>query len=96
MRAEGDTTGEERPGEAEASEDEPGLEQRLTRLDQIVRRLEGGEVKLEEGLRLFEEGVRHVRMAERLLARAELRVEELLGEGEEATRERFEEEGTEG
>lgn len=64
--------------------DEPTLEDRLRRLDGIVAELEGGEVELEKGLSLFEEGVRHIREAESLLARAELRVEELVGEGEGA------------
>ncbi len=67
----------------------PSLEDRLRRLDQIVARLEGGEVELEEGLALFEEGVGHVRQAEALLARAELRVEELVGEGSTARAQPF-------
>lgn len=60
------------------------LEDRLRRLDRIVAELEGGEVELEKGLALFEEGVGHIREAEALLARAELRVEELVGDGEGA------------
>jgi exodeoxyribonuclease VII small subunit len=71
----------------------PSLESRLRRLDEIVARLEGGELELEEGLALFEEGVRHVREAEALLARAELRVEELVGEGDAARTRPFEGEG---
>lgn len=58
------------------------LEERLRRLDEIVAGLEGGEVELEHGLALFEEGVGHIREAEALLARAELRVEELVGQAE--------------
>lgn len=54
------------------------LEARLVRLDAIVAALEAGELPLETGLELFEEGVRHLREAEGLLARAELRVEELV------------------
>lgn len=68
------------PGEAEGvSEDTPTLEARLRRLEEILSRLEADEVDLERALELFEEGVRHVREAERILARTELRVEELLG-----------------
>lgn len=67
------------PGDGE--DEEPGLEERLGRLDEIVAALEGDEVNLDEALALFEEGVRHVRAAEKALARAELRVEELLDEG---------------
>jgi exodeoxyribonuclease VII small subunit len=67
---------------AEASPDDLSLEERLRRLDRIVATLEGGEVELEQGLELFEEGVGHIRAAEALLSRAELRVEELIGEVE--------------
>lgn len=69
------------------------LEDRLRRLDEIVNRLEGGQVELEAGLALFEEGVRHVREAEALLSRAELRVEELVGEAESARTRPLEGEG---
>lgn len=55
------------------------LEERLRRLDEIVSALESGDVELDRGLELFEEGVRHIRNAERLLAQAELKVEELVG-----------------
>jgi exonuclease VII small subunit len=43
-------------------------------------------VDLEQGLLLFEEGVRHIREAEGLLARAELRVEELVGDSDRRLR----------
>ena len=81
---EGRDVDEEGVGGSETGEEEPGLEERLARLDEIVSALEGDEVNLDEALALFEEGVRHVRAAEKALARAELRVEELLGEGEDA------------
>ena len=58
-----------------------GLEKRLKRLEEIVSALEADEVELERALTLFEEGVAHVRQAERILARTELRVDELLGDG---------------
>ncbi len=57
------------------------LEGRLKRLEEILARLESDEVSLEDALKLFEEGVGHVRDAERALAEAELRVEELLADG---------------
>lgn len=75
-------TNERDEGEREAEAEEPTLEARLRRLDEIVATLEGGDVELERGLALFEEGVRHIRQAEALLAQAELRVEELVGEAE--------------
>ncbi len=75
----------------EPREEEQGLESRLRRLEEILGRLEADEVDLERALELFEEGVRHVREAERILARTELRVEELLSD--ETVRPFEEEEG---
>lgn len=60
--------------------EEPTLEERLRRLEEIVSAMEGGEVDLDRGLGLFEEGISHIRSAEKLLADAELRIEELIGE----------------
>ena len=61
-----------------AATDDPGLEVRLKRLEQIVSALEADDLDLEKALALFEEGVAHVRAAEKILAEAELKVEELL------------------
>jgi exodeoxyribonuclease VII small subunit len=66
---------------AEASKSDLSLEARLRRLEEILARMESDQVPLEEALNLFEEGVAHVREAERVLAAAELRVEELLASG---------------
>jgi exodeoxyribonuclease VII small subunit len=66
---------------AETSGSELSLEARLRRLEEILVRMESDQVPLEEALDLFEEGVAHVREAERVLAAAELRVEELLASG---------------
>lgn len=78
----GDVDEAEAKGPQGDSGEELTLEDRLGRLDAIVSTLEGGEVELERGLALFEEGVRHIREAESMLARAEMRVEELVGEVE--------------
>jgi len=72
------------PGSDRDESEGPSLEARLRRLDEIVATLEGGDVELERGLALFEEGVKHIRAAESLLAQAELRVEELVGDQEDA------------
>ena len=40
------------------SKKDPGFEEALARLEEIVRKLEGGETPLDESLGLFEEGVR--------------------------------------
>lgn len=57
-----------------------GLEARLGRLEEIIRSLEQEELELENALALFEEGVGHVRKAEEVLTKAELKVDELVGE----------------
>jgi exodeoxyribonuclease VII small subunit len=67
------------------------LEARLRRLEEIVGQLETEELELDRALALFEEGVVHVREAENTLTGAELRVEELLGEGDELSTRPFEE-----
>ena len=72
--------------------DGPALEARLRRLEEIVGQLETEELELDKALALFEEGVGHVKEAESALAAAELRVEELLGEGEGGGKRPLEEE----
>jgi len=69
------------------------LESRLRRLEAIVGQLETEELELDRALALFEEGVAHVREAEKVLAAAELRVEELLGENGDLTTRPLEEGG---
>ena len=64
---------------AESDEKAPSLEERLKRLEEIVRSLEAADLDMEGALTLFEEGVEHVRGAEATLRVAELKVEELLG-----------------
>jgi exodeoxyribonuclease VII small subunit len=71
----------------------PSLEARLRRLEEIVGQLETDDLELDRALALFEEGVTHVKEAEGALAAAELRVEELLGEGEGEGTRPIEEEG---
>lgn len=73
------------PGDGAAGEAGGGLsvEERLRRLEEIVVKLEEEGLELDRALALFEEGVRLVKETEKALAAAELRVEELLGEGEE-------------
>ena len=59
-----------------------GLEGSLRRLEEILAKLESQDLELGAALELFQEGVEHIRRAEGLLAKAELQVEELLGDGE--------------
>ncbi|RJX33818.1 MAG: exodeoxyribonuclease VII small subunit [Desulfarculus sp.] len=63
---------------------EPGFEQSLQRLEQIVERLESEELELEESLALFEEGVKLAEACNRRLDEAEKKVSLLLKDREGA------------
>ena len=62
------------------------FEQAMSRLEEIVTRLERGECDLDESLRLFEEGAKLARSCSEILDRAEQKVTLLLNSqtGEEA------------
>ncbi|MGI6162391.1 MAG: exodeoxyribonuclease VII small subunit [Bacillota bacterium] len=51
---------------------------KLNRLEEIVKRLESGDLSLEESLLKFEEGIKLARELETVLARADSRVQEIL------------------
>ena len=55
-------------------EEKMNFEQSLARLDEIVRRMENGDVALEEALKLFEEGTALAASCNKLLDEAELKV----------------------
>ena len=57
---------------------EPGFDQLLVRLREVVQRLESGELSLEQSLQIYEEGVQLARRGQQLLATAEKRVEILV------------------
>jgi len=57
---------------------EPGFDQILTRLREVVTRLESGELSLEQSLQVYEEGVQLARKGQHLLTTAEKRVEILV------------------
>lgn len=80
--------------ERASESDELSLEKRLDRLEEIVAALEADDLELDRALALFEEGITHVRRAEKTLAETELRVEELLGDGEEGETGPFEQSET--
>ena len=63
---------------ASADPAEPGFDNVLARLREVVERLEGGNLSLEESLRVYEEGVSLARKGHELLDRAEKRVELLV------------------
>jgi len=62
----------------EAAKKELGYEEVIGRLEEVVKRLEAGNLPLEESLKSFEEGVGLVRLGEARLNEAEKRVEQLL------------------
>jgi len=63
---------------APAASPELGFDQILTRLREVVTRLESGELSLEQSLLVYEEGVQLARRGQHLLASAEKRVEILV------------------
>ena len=57
---------------------EKKFEDALTRLEEIVRELESGDLSLDVSLKLFEEGIKLSRVCNKRLEEAERRVEVLL------------------
>jgi len=72
------------------------FEEALKRLEEVVERLEGGDLPLEESIKLFQEGMALVRHCEGLLRAAEAKVEMLVKEGDEFRLEPFPEENGDG
>lgn len=54
------------------------FERKLTRLEEIVTKMEGGDLPLDESLKLFEEGVKHSRDCQKQLTEAEEKIKVLL------------------
>lgn len=70
------------------------FEQAMTRLDEIVRRLEKGDAALEDSLSIFEEGTALIKYCGKLLDDAEMRVVRLTkGADGEPVENPFDEEG---
>lgn len=55
------------------------FEKKLGRLEEIVQKMEKGELALEDSLKLFEEGVRLSRECQSQLTAAEAKVKQLTG-----------------
>lgn len=62
--------------------DTPSFEQALSELEEVVSRLEEGELPLDEALSCFEAGVRNAQRCRELLTQVEGRVELLLKDAE--------------
>ena len=60
------------------SDEAPRFEAALRQLEEIVQRLEKGELPLEESLKLYEEGIRLSRLCHQKLEEAEGRIEMLM------------------
>ena len=59
----------------------PSFEEALQQLEQIVQKLEKGELPLEESLKLYEEGIRLSRLCHGKLEEAEGKIEMLMKDG---------------
>jgi len=66
------------------AEQPASFETALKELEQIVTRLESGELPLEDALNAFEQGVQLARHGQQTLQQAEQRVQILLSEDQEA------------
>lgn len=55
------------------------FEKKLTRLEEIVQKMEKGDLALEDSLKLFEEGVKLSRDCHGQLTKAEAQVKKLVG-----------------
>lgn len=55
------------------------FEKKLNRLEEIVHKMEAGEMSLEDSLKLFEEGVKLSRECNKELTDAEQKVKKLVG-----------------
>ena len=62
--------------------DTVNFEASLKKLDQIVGKLESGDISLEDSVKSFEEGIGLVKECQKQLSEAELRVKKLLDNGE--------------
>jgi exodeoxyribonuclease VII small subunit len=68
-------------GRSVVPEETPSFEVALQKLEQIVQRLEKGELSLEESLALYEEGIRLSRLCHGKLEEAESKIELLVKDG---------------
>lgn len=75
---------EKKDGKARAKSEEPGFDERLGRLEELVRELEEGGLELEPAIERYQEGVALLKDCHGLLARYQRQVEELGREAEEA------------
>jgi exodeoxyribonuclease VII small subunit len=82
------------PSKKPEPEKKADFERSLTRLEEVVHKLEAADLSLDDAMKLFEEGVQLSRECQKQLADAEARVEILLKKADgKLTAEPFEPEG---
>lgn len=57
------------------------FEEAMSKLEEVVTKLESGELSLSEALALFEQGMGVARLCQQLLDQAEGKIEQLLADG---------------
>ena len=62
-----------------SSKQEPGFEEALAKLTAAVRELEEGNLTLDESLTRYEQGIRHLSQCQKILTKAERKIEILSG-----------------
>ncbi|OGP68166.1 MAG: exodeoxyribonuclease VII small subunit [Deltaproteobacteria bacterium RBG_16_44_11] len=67
------------------------FEDALQKLEDIVRKMEAGDMPLEESMKSFEEGIRLIRFCSAKLEETQRRVEMLLGKEDSLQSKRFQE-----
>ncbi|MBL7685090.1 MAG: exodeoxyribonuclease VII small subunit [Deltaproteobacteria bacterium] len=60
------------------SEKKPKFEEALLKLEEIVKKMEAGDLPLDQSLKVFEEGMGLVQFCEKSLNEAEAKVEKLM------------------
>ena len=70
----------------------PSFESALAELEQLVEKMEGGDLTLEESLKSFEQGVALTRLCQKALDEAEQKVEILTGNTPDAATEAYDRE----
>jgi exodeoxyribonuclease VII small subunit len=69
-------------GDAPGAGREPSFESMMDRLDELVKKLEEGNLSLEESIRSFEEGMTLVKKCAAVLEEAEQRIQKLTRDAE--------------
>jgi exodeoxyribonuclease VII small subunit len=78
------------PSDTPVPADAAPFEATLAQLEELVARLESGELPLDEALRTFEQGVRMTRECQTALTAAQQKVQQLLQRGDHIVVEDFE------